>query len=123
MAERGAHLRAVVNRKLVSEAIYTINYDRTCVLFHEFKAVSEGKAIKSAKEGDVVKLSLVGDFALVGVIGHIRANKALYEHGTVSHIPLVSSSDGNTSIDFIFIAHKKIDLSKLDHLFELYLEA
>lgn len=124
MAERGAHLRAIVNRKLVVDGEFTINYDRNCVVFPDFQISSgEGRAKKKLDVGDEIILRSQAEFHLVDVIAHVRANKKLYASGFVSGLPIVSPSDGKISLEFRFTAHKKIDLDKLDHLFELYLEA
>jgi hypothetical protein len=122
--ERGARLRAVTNRKLSCDGNYHMNFDRNCLIFPDFEVIdSEGKSRKIlAADSGVVTFKSKASFKVNDVIGFVRANKELYTLGSIMNIvPLVSPSDGDTVIEFTFKPHSRVDVSKLSHLFELYI--
>jgi len=124
--ERGPRLRAVSNRKIKCEGGYTLSRDKTCLIFPEFEVIDEaGKARKVLPaDGEVVTFRSTTPFTMTEHIGFVRVNKDLYAMGTIMNVlPLVSPTDGQTVVEFTFKPNTRVDVSKLSHLFELYVGA
>lgn len=123
--ERDARLRAVANRKVRSvDGAYHISRDRKCLVFPEFEVIdAEGKKRKLlTAESDVVTFRSTTPVSVSDIIGFVRVNKELYSKGSIMNVlPLVSPSDGPTTVEFTFKPNARLDVSKLSHLFELYL--
>ena len=120
--ERGPLLRAVTNKKLVINGEYHISRDKTCILFTDFIAVDDKeKTRKVLNEGDIVTLTTQATIRSVDRVITLRANPMLYAKGSVRMIPLLAPSDNTTQIGISFKADGRVDLSKLTHLVEAYI--
>ena len=122
--ESGAHLRAVRNRKITIVGDHNTNQSRSAILLTTFEAKdSEGKSRKILKEGDIVTLTTNASISSLDRVLTLRANPALYAAGNVRIIPLIAPDDELAPVTIQFQAADRIDLSKLSHLVEVYVNS
>lgn len=119
--ESGASLRAVRNRKLTIVGDHKMNTSRTAILLITFETLDmEGKSRKVLKEGDIVTITTNATISTMDRVLTIRANPALYLNGDVRMMPLIAPDDGTSAVLITYQAARRIDLSKLTHIVEVY---
>ena len=118
---RGASLRAVKNQRTKISGKHKISDDRMCVLLEEFTAYQGDKQRKTLKEGDEVVIFAEALVLITDRPALLRAHPELYECGVPVFDPIVAPADGNVQPRIRFKCEKRIELSKLEYLFELYL--
>lgn len=118
--EKGAQLRLVLRQKLTITGAHKIDHARNCVLLQDFKATdNENKLRKVVTEG-TIKIETKAEIGSKDRVLFVRVNPELYLKGTVECTPLVSPRDETQPISFYYTPKERTDLTKLDHIIELY---
>ena len=121
--ERGATLRAVVNRKLVLTGESAINETRTgVILFRGIAEYSDGTATEDTiKAGKPVTITTYSSVKSIDRVVLVRANPEFYKNGVVTNLMTVLTPDVEQPITFNFKPYTDFKLSELKYIAELFI--
>jgi hypothetical protein len=122
--ERGATLRAVLNRKLkMNNKEYAINSSRTgVVILNGIGEYSDGTTtVDTIKAGKPTKITVGTTFCANSRVVMVRVHPAFYAKGAVTNLMTVVPPEEDHTVSFIFKPTSDFSLQELNYIAELFI--